>query len=130
MNPKDVIDTPYVIEDRKQVRRRLVDVKARQGRVTAGVIETVNCMPTTRRVRSVDITNVTYTTPRPRAALRPRSRCCDDNRIKIRTTSGKVGGPEWDTQVREPRGIRTVRRCRYQGWDSEAVGDREVTKAK
>ena len=49
MNPKDVIDTPYVIEDRKQVRRRLVDVKVGQGRVAARVIETVNCTRTRQR---------------------------------------------------------------------------------
>ena len=102
MNPKNVIDTPYVIEDRKQIRRRLVDVKARQGRVTASVIETVNCMPTTRRVRSVDIIKVTRTPPRPRAALRPRSRCATRIESKYARLAEKSEAPSGIRRYENP----------------------------
>lgn len=96
VNPKQAIYAPYVIQDREKIGRRIVDVEAVQGIVSADVIEAVYCMATGVRVSGL---------PTKRTDAHQASRRC------LLTVRGEVGRAERDPQVRKARGIRAVRRC-------------------
>lgn len=94
MDAKDVVDAPYVLEHRENIRRGLANIEVLHGRIPADVIETVDCTGVAASPES--------------ATENARARCRRSEERKMLTTSGKVGGAERNAEVRESSRVGTI----------------------